>query len=76
MVPSRLSDSERAHLLDSSLAGSSRPFPVYDELSYDDFLVSSLYDIHLTTAQACDPKHTPPPIGEGNNKLASNGMAL
>ncbi|EKC98209.1 jumonji domain containing 4 [Trichosporon asahii var. asahii CBS 8904] len=38
MVPSRLSDSERAHLLDSSLAGSSRPFPVYDELSYDDFL--------------------------------------
>lgn len=40
MVPSRLSDSERAHLLDTSLAGPSRPFPVYDELSYGDFLVS------------------------------------
>lgn len=40
MVPSRLSDSERTHLLDTSLAGPSRPFPVYDELSYGDFLVS------------------------------------
>lgn len=39
MVPSRLSDSERAQLLESSLAGPSRPLPVYDELSYDDFLV-------------------------------------